>query len=334
MTAIIPLEALEALEKRAEHFAGASLSRATKRAYESDWRQYHEWCAGADLEELPATPETICVYLSAMADDNAAVSTIVRRLTSIAAIHRAAGHDSPTTADKVKRVLKGIKRECGAPPEQSKALSWAELGELVKHCDSLMIGLRDRALLALGWASALRRSELVALDIGDLEFAPEGLIITVRRSKTDQEGRGYRIGIPSSAVGLCPVEAVRTWIQRRSEKDLPPGDPLFVKLGIAAAGKWWHPPRGRLSDRMVSAIVKRYAAYAGMRADLYSAHSLRRGLATEAGARGVPERVISRHTRHRSIAVLRSYIEEGTIWSENPLSAIYRASSSPLPGGE
>lgn len=331
MTDIIPLEALE---RRAEHFAGASLSRATKRAYESDWRHFQGWCAGAELEELPATPETVCLYLSAMADDGAAVSTIVRRVTSIAAIHRAAGHDSPTAADKVSRVLKGIKRECGAPPEQSKALSWAELLELVRHCDSLMIGLRDRAVLALGWASALRRSELVALDIGDLEFCPEGLIITIRRSKTDQEGTGYRIGIPSSSGDLCPVEAVTTWIRRRSEKDLPPGEPLFCKLGIPAAGKWWHPPAGRLSARSVSAIVKRYAKYAGMRPDLYSAHSLRRGLATEAGARGVPERVIARHTRHRSIAVLRSYIEEGTIWAENPLSAVYRSSSSPIPGGE
>lgn len=331
MADIIPLEALE---RRAAHFAGASLSQATKRAYESDWRQFHEWCAGAELEELPATPETICLYLSAMADDNAAVSTIVRRLTSIAAIHRAAGHDSPTTSDKVRRVLRGIRRECGAPPEQSKAISWAELGELVRHCDSLMIGLRDRAVLALGWASALRRSELVALNIGDLEFCSEGLIITVRRSKTDQEGRGYRIGIPSSAASLCPVEAVRTWIERRSRTALPPDEPLFVRLGIPAAGKWWHTSSGRLSARTVSLIVKRYAGYAGLRTELYSAHSLRRGLATEAGTRGVPERVIARHTRHRSIAVLRSYIEDGTIWAENPLSAVYRSSSSPIPGGE
>jgi len=333
MTKVVPLKSLIRLTERADFFAGASLSKSTKRAYESDWRQFFEWCSTHELEELPSTPETVCLYLTAMADGGAAVSTIVRRLTAISAIHRAAGHDSPTKNDTVGRVLKGIKRECGTPPEQSKALSWAELKQLVEQCDSLMIGLRDRAVMALGWASALRRSELVALDIGDLEFVEEGLIITIRRSKTDQEGKGYKIGIPSSADTLCPVEAVKTWIFRMSEKGLPPGDPLFVKLGIPAVGRWWHPPAGRLSARMVSAIVKRYAGYAGMRSDLYSAHSLRRGLATEAGARGVPERVISRHTRHRSISVLRSYIEDGTIWNDNPLSAIY-TSSTPLPGGE
>jgi site-specific recombinase XerD len=327
MTNIIPLKALEA---RADYFAAASLSKATKRAYESDWRQFFEFCRLHELEELPATPETICLYLSSMADKETAVSTIVRRLTSISAIHRASGHDSPTKNDKVARVLKGIKRQCGAPPEQSKALSWKDLKRLVAQCDSLMIGLRDAAVMALGWSSALRRSELVALNIGDLEFVEEGLVITVRHSKTDQEGKGAKIGIPRAKGDLCPVETVKRWIERQSQSPLPPDEPLFIKLGVFGRGKWWADSKGRLSARMVSHIVKRYAKYAGLNSEIYSAHSLRRGLATEAGARGVPERVISRHTRHRSLAVLRSYIEDGTIWAENPLPAIYTPSSAPL----
>lgn len=332
MTAIVPLKALE---QRADYFANLSISKSTRRAYESDWRHFFQFCRELELEELPATPETVCLYLSALADKQAAVSTIVRRLTSISAIHRAAGHDSPAKNDKVARVLKGVKRSCGRPPEQAKALSWHDLSRLIAQCDSLMIGLRDAAILALGWSSALRRSELVALNIGDLDIVEEGVVITVTRSKTDQEGQGYRIGIPRAKSGLCPVETVRRWIQRQASDDQLPGDtPLFCKLGIFGRGKWWSAPSGRLSARMVSEIVKRYAKFAGLNPELYSAHSLRRGLATEAGARGVPERVISRHTRHRSLAVLRGYIEDGTIWSENPLPAIYASSAAPVPGLE
>jgi integrase len=332
MTAIVPLETLE---QRADYFADLSISRATRRAYESDWRHFYGFCRDLELQELPSTPETVCLYLSAMADKQAAVSTIIRRLTSISAIHRAAGHDSPTKHDKVFRVMKGIKRSCGRPPGQAKAISWHDLNRLIAQCDSLMIGLRDAALLALGWSSALRRSELVALDVGDLDFVEQGLVVTLTRSKTDQEGQGYHIGIPRAKAGLCPVETVRRWIQRQAWDDTVSGadTPLFCKIGNFGRGRWWSAPAGRLSARMVSEIVKRYATYAGLNPELYSAHSLRRGLATEAGARGVPERVISRHTRHRSLAVLRGYIEDGTIWADNPLPAIY-SSSAPVPGLE
>lgn len=328
MVGLVPLKALE---QRVDQFAGASLSPATKRAYEADWRHFFAFCRVHELEDLPASPETICLYLSQCADENA-VSTIVRRMTSISAIHRAAGHDSPTRSDRVSRVMQGIKRTCGAAPEQSKAMSWSDLRLLVDQCDSLMIGLRDRAILSVGWSSALRRSELVALDIRDLEWSEEGVIITVRRSKTDREGHGYRVGIPRSKGKLCPVDTLQTWIRRRSESPLPAGEPVFTKLGVRARGAWWFQPSGRLSSRMVSEIVKRYAKLAGLDPALYSAHSLRRGLATEAGAHNVPERIIARHTRHRSIAVLRSYIEDGTIWTDNPLPVIY--ASTPVPSSD
>lgn len=325
--------ALKALEKRADYFSGASLSPATKRAYQSDWAHFHAFCHRWELFELPSTPETICLYLTDMADSSTAVSTIVRRCTSITAIHRAAGYDSPVKSDQVGRVLKGIRKTCGVPPEQSKAMSWDDLRLFVLQCDSLIIGLRDAAILSMGWASALRRSELVALNIGDLEISEKGIIITIRRSKTDQEGKGSKIAIPRSKGDMCPVAAVERWLLRRSESPLPPNEALFTKIGVNGRNKWWWHCGKRLAARMVSAIVKHYAKHAGFSPELYSSHSLRRGLATEAGARGVPERVISRHTRHRSIKVLRSYIEDGTIWAENPLPAIYARPSS-LPGLE
>jgi len=325
MNEIIPLKSLE---KRADHYASQSLSPATKRCYERDWKLFDRFCKSHDLESFPSQPETVCLYLTEMADCGLSVATIVRRMTSITAIHEAGGHLTPVKDARVSRVLQGIKREHGAPPVSRKAISWADLRKMIAHCDALMIGLRDAAILALGWASALRRSELVALNIGDLEFLEEGMIVTVRRSKTDQEGHGAKIGIPRSRGDVCPVAIVERWIKRISENPLPPEQPIFVKLGVISRGKWWSKPSGRLPARSVSKIVKTYAKYAGMNWQQYAAHSLRRGLATEAGARGVPERVISRHTRHRSVKVLRGYIEDGTIWAENPLPAIYTGSSS------
>lgn len=325
MTAIVKLSDLR---ERADYFASMSVSTATKRAYEADWKDFYNFCRSHELESLPATFETVCIYMSFLADKGNTISTIVRRLTSITAIHHAAGNDSPAKNDSVQRVLKGIKRKHGTPPYQSKALSWGDTKRLIAQCDCLMIGLRDAAILALGWTSALRRSEIVALDIGDLEFCKEGLVISVRRSKTDQEGQGAKIGIPRAKDEPCPVEIIKRWIDRLGEHGREPHNPLFVRLGAAARGKWFTKPGPRLDDRIVNNIVKRYAKYAGYNPQIYSAHSLRRGLATEAGAQGVPERVISRHTRHRSIAVLRGYIESGTIWAENPLPAIYETRSS------
>lgn len=324
---------LRSLQKRAEFFAASSLSAATKKAYETDWKDFFEWCQSHDLEALPATPEMVCLYLSDLAE-SAAVSTIIRRLTSITAIHAAAGEFSPCKDDRVCRVLKGIKRQCGTAPQQARAISWKDLKKIVSHCDSLIIGLRDAALLTLGWASALRRSELVALNVGDLEISEPGIILTVRHSKTDQEGRGKKIGIPRAKNDLCPVATVERWLKRRSEAPIDPDEPLFVKIGVHGRGKWWWTAGNRLAARMVSEVVKQYAAFAGLDASQYSAHSLRRGFATEAGARGIPERIISRHTRHRSIQVLRGYIDDGTIWQDNPLPAIYSPGAGSLPGGE
>jgi site-specific recombinase XerD len=318
------------LVERADFFAQSAISPATRRAYETDWALFYNWCKQYNFDSLPATPETICLYLTHLADAGATSSTISRKCTSIGAIHRATDNDSPCKSDKVGRVLKGIKKSIGTMPTQPHAISWDLLVKMVGKCDSLIIGVRDAALLALGWASALRRSELTALNIGDLEFVDEGVILTIRRSKTDQEGRGAKIGIPRSEGTLCPVQKIEHWIDRRSGTKtdpnfipLSPSAPLFTTLGPNARTRWFWPSRQRLSARIVSDVVKTYVSELGLDPSQYSAHSLRRGLATEAGARGVPERIISRHTRHHSLQVLRGYIEAGTIWSDNPLHAIY-----------
>jgi integrase len=324
----MPVEetSLTTLSDRADWFARMSVSPATRKAYESDWRIFSDFCRIHDLPDYPADPQTVILFISASAEEGLSTGTICRRLTAISAIHEAGECLSPTRDSRVSRVLKGIKRACGSPPNARRAISWDNLISMLRHCDQNIIGRRDAAVLALGWASAMRRSELVALNLGDLEFSEAGLQITIRRSKTDQEGQGSVIGIPRSSGFICPATIVEYWLSRQCKEDLSPDMPLFRRIGASGRGKWWWKMGGRLKPRTIAEIVKQYARYAGLPWEKMSAHSLRRGLATEAAARNVPERIIARHTRHQSMTVLRGYIESGNIWSENPLASIFSQS--------
>lgn len=322
-TSIFSLD-IEQLLKRAEEYADASVSEATKKAYRTDWKTFSNFCEKYKLSPLPASPETLILFFTATSEAGASVSTLRRRKTSIAAAHNISGVPSPTRDGRVDTVFKGIINTIGAPQKKAKSISWSDLQKFYCQCDNTMIGRRDAAVLLLGWTAALRRSEIVGLNLSDLEILDEGIILTIRRSKTDQEGKGAKIAIPRAIRGTCPVKEIERWIERRTASlEVKDDDPLFPTIGVRGRGKWWFWPKGRMSARIISDIVKKYAKFAGYNPVYYSAHSLRRGMATEAGAQMVPERLISRHTRHRSIEVLRGYIEEGTIWNETPLAAIY-----------
>ncbi len=166
----------------------------------------------------------------------------------------------------------------------------------------------------MGFAAALRRSELVGLDVGDVAFTREGLVISLRRSKTDQEGQGRKIGIPAGMhPATCPVKALRAWLGAAGLED----GPVFRPLTRGGAVR-----TGRLSDKAVARIVKRTAQAAGLDPNEYAGHSLRAGLATSAAAAGVSERAIMQQTGHKSIAVARRYIREGSLFRENAAGAV------------
>jgi len=317
------------LRDLALHFQNAALSDSTRKAYRSDWKKFLEFCRSRSLESLPASSETICLFLTESAARSKTVNTIVRSLTSINKAHEIAGHP-PIRDQAVSATLRGIRREIGTAAVGAKSISYFEILRMAGFCDPSMIGTRDKAILLLGWCSALRRSELVALNIGDLDFQDKGLLVTIKRSKTDPEGRGSTVAIPYAEGILCAVKATAAWIGRLDRNEKSPEKPLFRSIGSGGQKFWYRKPhRDRLSARMVSITVQKYAQLAGLPASRYSAHSLRRGLATEAGQRQIPERIIARHTRHSSMAVLREYIDAGNIWDENPLSIIYPARSRP-----
>lgn len=304
---------LAGLADTARDYIGQAKAPATVRAYRSDWRDFTAWAAAHGLAALPAEPSTVALYLSALAGERKA-STLRRRLSAISQAHKAAGHQPPKDAT-LTLTWQGICRTHGTAETGKAAALTADIRAMVENLPSGMLGVRDRALLLLGFAGALRRSELVALDVGDVAFTGAGLVVTIRRSKTDQAGQGQKIGIPHGGhAATCPVRALRAWLD-------------VVKIG--GEGAIFRPVTrhgavlpSRLSDRAVALAVKRAAEGAGLDASQYAGHSLRAGLATSAAAAGVSERVIMAQTRHKSVTVARRYIRDGSLFRENAAGGV------------
>jgi site-specific recombinase XerC len=199
----------EALEL-AKDFAKAAKSAATQQAYSSDMTIFVEWCRGRGLTALPTSAEVVSAFLADQAALGRRPSTLGRRLAAIRYFHRAANEASPTSQQSVKAVLAGIRRTVSAAPVRKKAATSDIVIAMAADTTSLR-ALRNRAVLLLGFAGAFRRSELVALNVDDLEETAEGMLVKLRRSKTDQEGFGRRVAIPRGEIA-CPVAALRAWL--------------------------------------------------------------------------------------------------------------------------
>ena len=293
---------------RAREFARASKADSTVRGYRTDWRDFCDWCERHGQRALAAAPETVAAYLAECAE-RLKVGSIQRRLNAIAEAHKAMALESPTTSGIVRNTFKGIRRTLGIANAQKAAALTADIRAMVNSSDEGLIGLRDRALVLLGFAGAFRRSELVALDASDLDFNRDGLTVTLRRSKTDQEGRGRRVGVPyGSNPHTCPVRTLQEWLERSDGIE----GPVFRSISRHGAAQ-----QGSLSPVDVARIVKKLAKRAGLDSDKYSGHSLRAGHATSAAAAGASERSIMDQTGHRSVQMVRRYIREASLFREN-----------------
>ena len=211
--------------------------------------------------------------------------------------------------------MKGIRRTKGTAPAQKAATLIDDIRAMVEASDAGLIGLRDRALILLGFAGAFRRSELVGLSIEDCAFGKDGLTVTLRRSKTDQAGAGRKIGIPyGSNPVTCPVRNLNDWIEQAGIGDGAgeAGGPLFRSIN-----RHGHVQPGGLSGIDVARVVKKLAERAGLDAGKYAGHSLRAGHATSAAIAGASERSIMAQTGHRSVQMVRRYIREGSLFREN-----------------
>ena len=293
---------------QAKEFARRSKAENTLRGYRADWREFCAWCEGQGLRPLPATAETVAAFIASSAG-RLKVGSIQRRLNAIAEAHKAMGIDSPTTTGIVRATLKGIRRTLGTAASQKAAAITDDIRAMVDAADEGPIGLRDRALLLLGFAGAFRRSELVALNVGDLVFSHDGLTVTLRRSKTDQDGAGRKVGIPYGAnPNTCPVRVVQSWLEGSAISD----GPVFRSINRHGQIR-----PGRLSPADVARVVKKLAQRAGLDPLKYAGHSLRAGHATAAAIAGASERSIMNQTGHRSVQMVRRYIRDGNLFREN-----------------
>lgn len=298
----------------ARDYAAASRAEATLRAYASDWSDFAAWCAERNLDALPATPATVGVYLASLAEDGLKVSTIGRRLVALTQHHRDAGHHLDTRHPAVSATLRGIKRTHGSAQTGKAPVLPDDVRAMLGTLGDGLLGLRDRALLLVGFAGAFRRSELVALERADVEVQRNGLVVTIRRSKTDQEGAGRKVGIPlGSAPEVCPARSLEAWLAAAGVER----GPLF-----RAVNRHSQVSGSALSAGAVALIVKRSALAAGLDAQRYAGHSLRAGLATSAAMAGADERSIMRQTGHRSAEMVRRYIRDGELFRDNAASKV------------
>lgn len=307
---------LDTLAEQARRYALASKADNTWKAYRLDWDAFTDWCQRRGLDALPATPTTVALYLTEQAP-HLKVATLGRRLSSIAQAHKTAGHLTPTTAAEVQLTWDGIKRQAAKDGQTVRAVAPATIGvirAMVAELDGSLLAIRDRAVLLLGFAGAFRRSELVSLDVNDVELVDEGLRVTVRRSKTDQEGAGRTVGILYGAkLATCPVRAWQAWLGASAVTD-----------GAAFRGINRHGQVSakRLTDKAVALVVKRRAEAAGLDPEQFSGHSLRAGLATTSAAAGHSERTIMKQTGHTSLPTVRRYIRDGELFTDNATEGI------------
>jgi site-specific recombinase XerD len=315
-TAIIPAAAqtlgnLAPVAEQAREFARRAKSESTVRCYKTDWSDFNSWCEAHNVASLPATPETVACYISDLTADHKA-STIQRRLSAISQVHQVKGHESPTKNEIVRSVMKGIRRTLGTAPNEKAPLLAAEVREMVAALPDSARGKRDRALLLLGFAGAFRRSELVGLNVGDVEFTDEGVVVHLRRSKTDQEGQGRKIGIPQLPHSdACPVRALRAWLDATGIDNGPLFRPVAVGGRVQA---------DRLSDRAVALVVKR-SLPAGREAGRFAGHSLRAGFVTSAACGGASVKAIMRQTGHRSLETVMRYMRDASLFRGNALGS-------------
>jgi integrase len=323
--------------EQAKEYAKAAQAENTQRAYKSDIKDFTRYCDAHGCDPLPASPQTVALYLTDLSSTKcvrsnsgemvtASVATILRRMVAIAQAHKRAGLTNPVADPVVRAVIQGIKRTRGTVQRKKTALTSDRLKEVLAAIDAesgnILKGKRDRAMLLLTWFTACRRSEIAALNVEDLRFERTGLVVTIRRSKTDQTGAGREIGVPRIADReLCATSAVTAWLDasgiNRIEGETPEGNALFRSIDR----------HGNIKDRIspydIARLVQRVTKAASIDGD-FAAHSLRAGFITSAAStKGVSEVDIQAVSGHRSITILRGYVRRANVFVDAPATAMF-----------
>jgi integrase len=307
----------------------ASLSPETLRAYAGDCQRFHNHLLGQGVSLSALTPEAICEWIAHEHESGYRYSSISRSLSALKTFFPASARAMDHSM--VRAALRGVRKqqvELGRITIRARPISPDELERMCAVWPRTSTrGLRNRALLRLGWLCAARISEICNLRMADLDWTPEGLAVLIRRSKTDQNGEGELIGIPQCEW----LTEVKAWFDRAYflQKNFNP--PLFARFRRGPDQfQASIIERPRLSVRGVRDMMEFTSKRAGIVG--VSPHSLRAGMITFAASIGVPERLIAAHSRHASIRVLRGYIHRGSIWQDNALDLVVRRLPAPGEG--
>lgn len=306
--------ALTAAVAAARDYLRSALAEGTGDVYRRAWQAFEFWCRQQDLDARPAEEGTVVAYLAAEAERGIKPSSLAVRRAAIAKAHKTAGLADPTAGELVTAVLKGIRREAGSMPTRKTALvavasaqKGSDLHRVLEAIPEDLAGLRDRALILIGFAAALRRSELTALTVDNLETTPNGLLLHIRRSKTDQEGRGQVVAIPPGRRH-CPLSALQRWLKTADIREGPVFRAIRKDSTLA--------PRP-LEPGSIARIVKRRVAAMGLDPARFSGHSLRSGFLTSAAEQGASIWKMAEVSRHKSLSVLQGYVQRRDLFQDH-----------------
>ena len=296
----------------------SSKANNTIRAYKSDFNDFSLFCIQNGFKSLPSEPKIVSLYLTHLSTKDIKMSTLKRRLVSIGVIHKLKGHYLDTKHPSIIENIMGIKRRKGSVQKGKKPILINNLKNIINAIDEEkkdeIKKIRDRSIILIGFSGGFRRNEIVSLDYDDLDFVPEGLKITLKRSKTDQFGEGTLKGLPYfDSSQYCPVLSLKKWIETSNIKS----GPLFRRFSKGSKLTDY-----RLTDQTVALLIKKYLNLAGINSKNYSGHSLRSGFATTAAESGAEERSIMAMTGHKSTEMVRRYIKEANLFKNNALNKI------------
>jgi site-specific recombinase XerC len=298
----------------AREYVEAAKAPNTRRAYRTQWTTFADWCTSFDRVPLPAAPATLALFLTGRAQAGLKVASLGLALSAIRAVHRDAGLADPAANPEVRTIWEGIRRTHGRAQRRAAPLASDGIRSIVATMPADLRALRNRALVLLGFGGAFRRSELVTLDVDDLTFDPaRGVVVRVRRSKTDQLGEGADVAIPyGSHPEVCPVRALDAWIRAAGIRD---GAVLRAVDRHGNVGD-------RLDGRDVARNLKEMASRAGIPAERVSGHSLRAGLATSAAMAGRSDRAIMTQGRWKSRTMVDRYVRTADAWRDNAAAGL------------
>ena len=303
---------IEALTIERMRLAAGVRAPRTLHAYGCDWDHFAAWCAGNGLAALPASTDTVALYLTAELNRGRKITTATRKATAIGYRHTAAGLRSPLAGGQISVLLRGAQRIRCEQPSQKAPITTDQLRQICQQPAEGITQTRNRAVVLFGFTSALRRSNIAALELADVTVTDLGIIVHVRREKQDQAGIGRILGIPPGKQSqTCPVRALQAWLGFRGAT---PG-PVFQQINHGRL-------HGRLNPNRISLIVKAEMQRLGQDPARFGAHSMRAGLVTECLVNRVDHLIVMRQTGHRSVSSVRKYFREPDPFRVNAVSGL------------